>query len=221
MLFGDRVAPARDASAAAWVAPRIGAFGTVGGLVPSAFDRYLRLEHVEGDGSPNWAAPSDLLDVLASVGARHTSSTEAWFAVWEGYGWERATRMYSTSSGGPLARLRVRRQVRRLAGDDRRRNDEVRSSLASLVAFELPNRRYYLLRGPVSAVSAMAAPDGSGRQSPDLWWPDDRAWFVATDTDLDWSYVGCPAAMSDEVVAALPGRTSPVAWSASNAEVAP
>jgi hypothetical protein len=25
--------------------------------------------------------------------------------------------------------------------------------------------------------------------SPNLWWPDDRAWFVATEIDHAWTYV--------------------------------
>ena len=26
--------------------------------------------------------------------------------------------------------------------------------------------------------------------APSLWWPDDRAWFVATEIDFNWTYVG-------------------------------
>jgi hypothetical protein len=27
-------------------------------------------------------------------------------------------------------------------------------------------------------------------QSPNLWWPQDRAWFVATEVDHAWTYIG-------------------------------
>ena len=27
-------------------------------------------------------------------------------------------------------------------------------------------------------------------RSPNLWWPDDHAWFVATEVDDAWTYVG-------------------------------
>jgi hypothetical protein len=27
-------------------------------------------------------------------------------------------------------------------------------------------------------------------QSPNLWWPEDRAWFVATEIDFDSTFVG-------------------------------
>jgi hypothetical protein len=28
-------------------------------------------------------------------------------------------------------------------------------------------------------------------QAPDIWWPDDRAWVLGSDTDLDTTYVAC------------------------------
>jgi hypothetical protein len=34
-----------------------------------------------------------------------------------------------------------------------------------------------------------------------LWWPDDRAWCVATEIDLAWTYVGGPAALIGDVLA--------------------
>jgi hypothetical protein len=40
----------------------------------------------------------------------------------------------------------------------------------------------YLLEGPVSAVTQLCHPEPSGEwRNPDLFWPDDRRWFVATD----------------------------------------
>ena len=27
-------------------------------------------------------------------------------------------------------------------------------------------------------------------QSPNLWWPEDRSWFVATEIDVAWTYIG-------------------------------
>ncbi len=35
--------------------------------------------------------------------------------------------------------------------------------------------------------SLMGAQDD---HAPNLWWPDDRAWCVATEIDLAWTYVG-------------------------------
>jgi hypothetical protein len=56
---------------------------------------------------------------------------------------------------------------------------------------ELPGRNYALFAGPLAALpSLIEAQDG---HSPNLWWPDDRAWCVATEIDLAWTYVGGPA----------------------------
>jgi hypothetical protein len=43
--------------------------------------------------------------------------------------------------------------------------------------------------------------DAQDNHSPNLWWPDDRAWCVATEIDLAWTYVGGPAALISDVLA--------------------
>jgi hypothetical protein len=67
-------------------------------------------------------------------------------------------------------------------------------------AFEAPHRRYHLLRGPVGAAreSTCSTPFD---QSANLWWPDDRAWCVASEIDLNSTYVGCGAACRDAILA--------------------
>jgi hypothetical protein len=55
--------------------------------------------------------------------------------------------------------------------------------------FDLPHRRYHLAGGDALDVTERA----------DLWWPDDRARFVATDVDFWVSYVGGTA----EAIAAV------------------
>lgn len=62
---------------------------------------------------------------------------------------------------------------------------------------EAPHRRYLLYRGPL--VSAAAMRSGISFHPPNLWWPQDRSWCVATDIDLPQTYVGgteaCVAAL--------------------------
>ena len=43
--------------------------------------------------------------------------------------------------------------------------------------------------------------DSQDDHSPNLWWPDDRAWCVATEIDLAWTYVGGSAALISDVLA--------------------
>ncbi len=56
-----------------------------------------------------------------------------------------------------------------------------------------PMRNYHLLRGPITALTEF--PD-----NPDYWWPDDRAWCMCTDTDLEWAYLAGSAAGVEEVL---------------------
>ena len=45
--------------------------------------------------------------------------------------------------------------------------------------------------GPIDAIMAFILRDGHfWGQSPSIWWPEDRAWCVATDIDLFDTYVG-------------------------------
>ena len=50
--------------------------------------------------------------------------------------------------------------------------------------------KYLLYSGPLSAVMAFLE---HWSHSPNLWWPEDRSWCVATDIDLPSSYIGCDA----------------------------
>jgi hypothetical protein len=56
-----------------------------------------------------------------------------------------------------------------------------------------PGRDYVLLSAALPMAARPLWSDdlgGSGDQSPSLWWPDDRAWVVATEVDFAWTYVG-------------------------------
>ena len=58
-----------------------------------------------------------------------------------------------------------------------------------LPSVRTPGREYFLVRGAVSAAGLFRTTmflDGG----PNIWWPDDRAWCVATEVDLDSTYVG-------------------------------
>jgi hypothetical protein len=56
--------------------------------------------------------------------------------------------------------------------------------------FELPGREYVLLKGPLQAAGEIIVSPAALRTSPSLWWPEDRAWCVATEIDFRWTYVG-------------------------------
>jgi hypothetical protein len=41
--------------------------------------------------------------------------------------------------------------------------------------------------------------EGDHRQVPDLWWPADRSWCLATDPDFQWLYVGGTSEYIEEI----------------------
>jgi hypothetical protein len=55
-------------------------------------------------------------------------------------------------------------------------------------------RSYHLMSGPLEAYAEIA-------HMPSYFWPDDRAWCVATDIDFFWAYVGGTTACIDAITA--------------------
>lgn len=79
--------------------------------------------------------------------------------------------------------------------------------------FQLPNRNYHLARGPLAA-AAQSASSWHLHQSCNLWWPDDHAWCVATEIDLDSTYIGASEACIEELLANPDLETVPVSRTA-------
>lgn len=72
--------------------------------------------------------------------------------------------------------------------------------------FALPpeaGRDYVLLTGPLSAATEIAESDetiGLAPTSPNLIWPADRSWFLASDIDFDSTLVGGSDALVESIV---------------------
>lgn len=200
MIFGrDLSAPATVASAQ-WIENACrGVWGTVGALVPNQYPMVLHVSAPEPVPGDWWSAYRALFEVVASTGARHTGTPDrAWFAMWEGHGFTNAT---THGEGRDKERVQLREE-------DEGRNAAIREALGRLPQFHLPNRTYYLLGGAVFAVTQLRYPDSSTEwRNPDLFWPDDRRWFVATDVDL-WSlYIGGEADFIADLGDSVPTST--------------
>jgi hypothetical protein len=63
----------------------------------------------------------------------------------------------------------------------------------------MTHRNYFLFAGPIDGVPWLTL--GDFRQSPNLWWPEDRAWVVATEIDSYDTYVAATAACVERIVA--------------------
>lgn len=85
------------------------------------------------------------------------------------------------------------------------------SELSDAPTFKLPGRRYVLLRGPIDAAAeSLAYGEVPDDRSANLWWPSDHGWCVATDIDLDSTYIGASAAAIAELLAARDLEVLPV-----------
>jgi hypothetical protein len=75
---------------------------------------------------------------------------------------------------------------------------------------ELPGREYYLYRGSLDDMARhrydewedeiTVAPEWPRFQSPNMIWPQDRAWFVATEVDFDSTLIGGHADLVREIL---------------------
>jgi hypothetical protein len=119
-------------------------------------------------------------EVLAGLLPAWTTVPEqCFFCLWDGYDWA-GVRL--TTGGQPPVRL----------------PDPVPAPIRQGPRVRLPHRDYLLATAPVEAVTAVAALTNSS-QTPNLWWPADRAWCVATEIDLPWTYVAGPAALIETI----------------------
>jgi hypothetical protein len=143
-------------------------------IAPPPHDRGHGLEpkvHKPRDGVLSEVQRGALVEMLST----HTTTPNAcWLCLWEGYGyssavWLRASTAESRDDPPPpppqigppnWAELYVRAKRVRL-----------------------PKRDYILFKGKVT--QAQGWDDG-----PNLWWPEDRAWCVASEIDFSYTYVG-------------------------------
>lgn len=132
------------------------------------------------------------LRALCDILGRHTPpGSRCWFAVWEGWG--------DLHPGGGTIHFASRAAgARRPAGAP----PEWQLDLGG-ADVQLPGRRYLLYTGPLDDAlrfGSWATQDWFQARSPNLFWPQDRTWCVATEIDFDSTLVAGPAHLIDEVV---------------------
>lgn len=209
---------AASAEPAEWVIERTHGFAeNVGSLVPHGFEAYARVLHPAGSGYPDdkrvtWAEIARSTGRVVHPEAQwpHVAFRETITDMNDlqdpppGAPWRSAPEEGSLdqSSAGALAEI--------LRGHTQTPDrcwfaiwdgwGSVRPEIKRAPTFELPGRRYYLLEGALDAISVTASVPEWSYQSASLWWPDDRAWCVATEVDLESTYVGGTAACIDTII---------------------
>jgi hypothetical protein len=148
------------------------------------------------------------VDLLAKVlGAATATPTECHYGLWAGWGeLNPGSVTVASSSKGLLGGLRAKREVKAMEETVRRAQAEVSAFVGSCpVQPWWGGRDMLLFDGPVEAVVSIGASapiDGQiyRRRCPQWWWPEDHHWFVATEIDYPWTYVGGPAGLIHEII---------------------
>lgn len=188
---------------ASWIGERLHPFGQdVGSIVPPGFEAYVRVFHppyrVAPDGSltpVRWRdiAAANERSIQAEMRRLDLSCQPARFSHQQERLWDQQP------ESGRLPHEIARRFAAVLAGHtstpqscwfavwegfgDLRISDHASK-------FSIPGRTLVLLHGQVADVLQTLSSVDWIYLSPSLWWPEDRAWCVATDIDFTWTYVG-------------------------------
>jgi hypothetical protein len=177
---------AGDANPGLWIA--VGSFNAdpFAISVPTGYGAYAQVIHEPHAGEPPDALSQAMLHVLLTVLQRHTSTPDSCFfgqwTVWAHL--MRPTRVWTFDQNAAHARdpmPRPENEYLHPLDDD----------------LELgPDYRYELFSGPLMAAKMVGHwwnEDILEPQSPDLIWPQDRAWCVRRDGDSDTVVAGTPA----------------------------
>lgn len=142
--------------------------------------------------------PQLLVRRLAEVLGNHTGTPErCWFGTWDGWG-------DAPAGLGDTAQFDIAdRRMLLLTGP----LDIVhQTSLHGDPPWDLDDPSVVVLVATGPNPPDEEEPPPSDRDpfwwAPNLWWPDDRAWCVATDIDLPYTYLGGTRACIDAVLAA-------------------
>jgi hypothetical protein len=209
--FVTQLRPARDLEAAEWIVADLKVFPrTVDTLVPSGYSSYVRVFHPawrdrQGRHPVRWAAiaeangttvnPAMQLHALAGdlrylheeqPGVYAQAPIEGSLPVESGRSLIAVLHMHTSTPDRCWFAF-----WNGFGG--------TRADVSSAPTFTIPGRSYHLLTGALEAASESAT-EYPAAQSPNYWWPDDRAWCVATEIDLNTTYVGCDNDCRDAIL---------------------
>lgn len=210
MGFADRD-PEQDVTPAAWVVAGVTSLcpWTVSYFVPTGFAAYARVFHPAraADGSPvRWAAVAAANTRVAHPAMEWVGITGDWRflhrdtqpPLWESCPEE--------GSLPPAEAQVVASVLGAFTASDRWwfalwdgfGSSPERWRASPLVP--MPNRSMYLFAGSPRDIGSSFNRPEYWHQTANLWWPDDRAWCVATDIDLMTTYVGGSRAAIDALL---------------------
>lgn len=223
----ENVTPSEDVHTADWIRERMHGFAVdVGSVIPHGFDAYARIFHPawlphmievrwsevaasngrtvhpqmqfhaiatplpgRATAQPDWYGPrcgtlgAGQVRALIPLLARHTSTPgHGWFCLWEGYGY------FTPGAIAPLI------STFWPAGEPHELPPPLPLPIPPKARVRMPQRDYMLFTGSVAQAEGWL-------EGPNLWWPDDRAWCVASEIDFPYTYVAGSEALVAEVLA--------------------
>lgn len=194
-----------DAAAGKWIADRLGDFGPrVDGTVPRGYAAYACVP-LPGDHATGASPAVTQAETLARVLAPFTGGMPIHLALWTGHSflYDHGTDPRATSGVGVFvgwSEDEPRPTEEELAAAREEGWRRVAPTLVERPAAPmllLPHREYHLWTGTAAEIAAFRDHD----QPPNLWWPDDRSWFVGAEIDASATYVGGSLDVVDAVCA--------------------
>jgi hypothetical protein len=215
-----------DLSPAAWLADAVRAArpGTVGALVPAQFPAHARVLHP----AVRYAGDDDVDVRWDEVAARNRTTAHRlmqWPGVtgsWDFVGEEDQPDVWNDTPAPGHLPAHVAVELAAVLTAATATPDRcwfgACDEHAAGPRLVLPSCELLLVTGPITLAAANMAEEPQ-EQSPALWWPEDRAWVVATDPELMSTYVAGPVEVVDALLATRlevhPARPSdPVGYTA-------
>jgi hypothetical protein len=145
----------------------------MGHYIPTGFESYISIRHDLYYEDENSEYLIDDLKVIEILKEFTTSPNDCFMALWTGFGWnfEKAYKHLFPRNKWRFFQLGTR---------------------AFENYFLLPNRDYFLMRGPIDE-SLEIGYELFGNFNPEpvnLLWPEDQQWFLAKEIDFDVTLIG-------------------------------
>jgi hypothetical protein len=144
----------------------------------------------------------DLTEAVAAFLNTWTATPpKCWFGMWEGNGtwWKGAHGTLTSRALDVVLNTDDRDAIAAIEAEADRIDEERDQVLRTTATFGTPQRQYFLMSGPLAAAGRLT--EAAGGSSPNLLWPEDRAWFVSTEVDGYSTYIGGPASMIGALIA--------------------
>jgi hypothetical protein len=145
------------------------------------YDHWTAISTGGGEWFPpyEWLEETEALALVALLRPFTTTSNEAWFMLWDGYG-------------------DLGQAIDDLPRGTIHRAPDPPDVPAELVGRTWAYRHYLVFRGPIGGLPTWF---DWRMEGPNYFWPDDRGWIVATEIDGFSTYVGAPKEAIDRILA--------------------